>query len=558
MSVDLPADDGGPSDDVTGCECATFPQPRAHGAAVCETLADFDPSLRDRPAGERGTLYARALNYWREQVKEPDREPYVAVEDFEAGWLPDGDHALVVKSSGWKAGQGVGDDFTQYYQQHIMLREWRRTDDGERVLSKPSTALHVEIMPQYRDMNYPDGERLECPYGEGTRLVAWTTWADSPEEIERRMYQALRAVYGRDALDLADRVPESRRLPKVEAHVRFDVDKKGAVVETVEQTKQLIAWGGESEIDARQRRQKQGWLEAVVESDRWHMLGFDEQPFSTELKVYQIQDWHQRPRSDPFAHPKLEASYAGVDCGELPHVDEWSEVMDYLRGVVATHCHWAGVDREDLVADDYFDGPGAPSWSYERPTGRRQMLRRRYEDLATELYREALKESTTAVYDILRVVAEETGATYDQLVERTGLARSTVRYHVARLAESGVVKRLGNPVLVVFVSRAVLERAREIVREVRPEDMPEDVEERAQERRERREERQEREDDQTGGADGDGQEGGEAGSEAESIGFEYLRSLSASIEDVAREVDRGQLGERDVRVRVDELPPPLR
>jgi len=121
------------------------------------------------------------------------------------------------------------------------------------------------------------------------------------------------------------------------------------------------------------------------------------------------------------------------------------------------------------------------------------MLRNRYEDLATDIYREALKESTTAVYDILRVIAEHDGANYDTLVERTGLARSTVRYHVRRLAETGVVSREGNPVMVFFVSRVVLERAREILREVRPVKIwLKILDGRADDRRERREEQQAR------------------------------------------------------------------
>ncbi|WP_248515069.1 DUF7845 domain-containing protein [Salinarchaeum laminariae] len=555
MSVDIPADDG-PSDDVTGSAKTTFPEPRAHGASVCEIFADFDPALRDRPSGDRGTLYARALSYWREHVNDPDNEPYVAVEDFEAGWLPEGDFALVVKSSRWKAGSGRGDDYSAYYQQDVMLREWRESDDGERQLAKPSTALRIELMPQYRDMVYSSGDPLECPYGEGTRAVAWTTWADGPEEIEWRMYQALRSVYGRDALDLDDRVDDSRRIQKAEAHVRFDVEKKGAVVETVDQSEKLLAWGGSTEIETKRKRVKQGWLDAQTEVDRWHLLGFDRQPFATEAKVYQIQDWHKRPRSDPFAHPKLEASFAGsLDGEQLPHADDWSEVMEHLRGVVATHCHWAGVEAGDLVADDYFDGSGADPWVYDRPTGRRQMLKNRYEDLATDIYREALKESTTAVYDILRVIAEETGATYDTLEDRVGLHRSTIQHHVARLAEEGVVKRLGNPCLVVFVSQDVLERAREIVREIRPDDMAEDMADRAEQRREHREEQRETDD-----AEKDAEPSSDpaASQESDAIGFEYLASLSASIEEIAAEVRRGQLGDRDVRVRVDELPPPLR
>lgn len=508
---------------------------------------------------DRGTLYDQALGYWREHVGDVDNEPYIAVEDFDADWLPAGKYALVLTSSRWKAGTGQGDDYRAYYEQHLKLREWDTDEDGEIQLRKPPLALHIEIMPQFQDMVYKSGDPLQCPYGEGTRLLGWTTWAEDPFEIERRMYDALRAVYGTGAIDLDDRVDDARRIPKAEAHIRFHIDKKAATIETLEQSKELISWGGHSEIEAHQQRQKEGWLEAVVESNRWHLLGFEPQRYSTEVKIYQANQWHKKPRSDPFHHPKLEASYAGVDRGELPHVSDWDDVLDHLRTVVATHARWAGVERSDLVEDDYFDGPVSPPWEFERPTGRREMLRNRYEDLATDIYREALKESTTAVYDILRVIAEHDGANYDTLEQRTGLARSTVRYHVRRLAEEGIVYREGNPVMVFFVSEVVLERAREILREVRPDDTQQDLAERSDERRERREEQQaaSNDDSDTDSDESDDNDGDNADVTNE-IGFEYLARLSASIHDVAYLIERDQLDDRDVRVRADELPPPLR
>jgi len=207
-----------------------------------------------------------------------------------------------------------------------------------------------------------------------------------------------------------------------------------------------------SEIDAHQRRQQEGWLEALVESDRWHLLGFDPQRYSTEVKIYQANQWHKKPKTDPFHHPKLEASYAGVDRGELPHVSEWDDVLEHLRAVVATHARWAGIERSDLVADDFFDGPESAPWDFERPTGRRNMLRERHEDLATDIYREALKESTTAVYDILRVIAEHDGRELRYARRADGareidgaVPRPPTRRNRGRLSR-------GNPVMVCFSS----------------------------------------------------------------------------------------------------------
>jgi len=129
VSVDA-ADDPVQFDDVTGSESDTFPKPRAHGAAVMNHLDDVQNPRAGRSA-ERGTLYDRSLSYWREHVGDRDFEPHVAVDDFEADWLPSGDYALVLTSSRWKAGTGRGDDYRSYYEQHLKLREWGQ---------KPTTA----------------------------------------------------------------------------------------------------------------------------------------------------------------------------------------------------------------------------------------------------------------------------------------------------------------------------------------------------------------------------------------------------------------------------------
>ncbi|AZH26830.1 winged helix-turn-helix domain-containing protein [Haloplanus aerogenes] len=540
---------------------STFPEPVEHGAAVQNVLNDLAPSREDERPGDRDTLYDRAVTYWREHVGDYEQEPHLLDADFSAEWLPDGRFALLLTTSKWKAGVNGANGYSPFYEQHLKLREvvaeGVEEDDANRgqefvdglLLEKPPLALHVEVMPQYRDLVYKDGNVLECPYGEGTRLVAWTTWAESGEAVETRAYDALRAAYGEDAVDVeADRNYDSRRIAKAEAHIRFALAKKNAAVETVEQSKNLIEWGGEAEIDAAQRRLQEGWLEARVSSGRWDLLGFDAPgKFKTELKIYQADRWHKKPPSDPFRHPKMEASFDGVEDGKLPHVDQWDAVLDYLKAVVATHAEWASIGRADLVEDDFFAGPAAPRWGYLKPDGRREMLHNRYKDRATAVYREALKESTTAVYDLLRVIQREGGATYDHLVRETGLARSTVRYHVARLAEEGVLKRLGNPVLVVFVSRDLLERAGDVLQEARPGDSAEDLEERADERRQRREEQRDSDEhDDAEGLDADD----------DGASWAFLRDAPIGADGLLQRLYDERLGECDVRVRVSSLNAP--
>ncbi len=496
-------------------EQRTGPEPVAHGSRLMNVFNDVELDLDADGVDDReATTYDVAHRTWSAFPGDHTDEPYVVAKpdaDDITGLPParyDREYILEKTSSRWMAGTGDGDDYSAYYEYHLKLRE--RDEDGNTY--SPPMSVSVDIQPQDAGLVHPDGNALETPYGEGSRVLCQTTWAESPAEIEARMLDVLGLAFGvdRDALELA-RDPESRRIMKAEAHVRFAIAKKAQVVETLEQSKELIAYGGDSKIDAHQKRQREGWLEAVVDAERWWLLGFPREDFDIEAKVYQASSWANKPESDPMHHPKLEASYGGARGDNAhPHADEWDRVMGTLRSVVSAHLDWSGVGRDDLVADDFQDGPGLDSYTYDHPTGRREQLRERYESVTTELYREATKASTSAVYDLLRAIAVDSGASYDTLEDRTGLARSTIRYHVRRLEDAGVVERIGNPVLVVFPSIQVLEDAEDVLRRIYPEDQLEDLEERAQQRRERREERDHPssvdDDDQDGDADRDGDE----------------------------------------------------
>jgi ribosomal protein S25 len=485
---------------ATHCESSTSVQPRAHGSSV---INHFNDCSGEYGLDDRDTLYDTAIDYWRDVCGDPSNEPHeIPLDPDDVGdWLPDAredrDWVLLLTSSRWKAGTGINDAYSPYYDQHLKLREI--DNDGD--YYKPPLALHIEIMPQYADLVYHDGAALQLPHGEGTRVVCWTTWAESGEAVESRMYDVLRAVYGDDAIDLDERNEDSRKIAKLEAHHRFDIDKKNSVVEALDNSRQLIAYGGQSEIDAHVERMRQGYLAAVVSSDRWGLLGFEPTRYAREVKVYQRSEWHKQPETSPYRHPKIEASFDGVDGGELPHVNDWDDVMQRLRELVSAHLRWANVDDADLVRDDIYAGVDEPSYEYQFPTERRQQLREHYREQATEVYREALKANTQSVYDILKVVATESGATYDKLESRTGLARSTIRYHCRRLEENGVIKRIGNPTLVVFPSLEMLEESSDVLDEVEPDDTPEDMADRADDRRERREERDERDDPASAAAD---------------------------------------------------------
>ena len=239
-------------------------------------------------------------------------------------------------------------------------------------------------------------------------------------------------------------------------------------------------------------------------------------------------------------HPKLEAAYQGGS-GKHPRLSAWDTVLDRLQHKVAQQARWSGLSAEDLISDPYYLGANAPVRDYPSLAGRREDLSAYYDDLRLPVLSEVSKESTRGPFDILSLILEYDGATYDELVALTGLSRSSVRKHVARFEDLGFVEWIGNPVVVVFEAPYVEDVVRDVVEGWEPDTVAGkrlEREKRATERREKRE----------GPTDTSNTISGETSRPL----FQYVVDVGLSPNDLARLMNRDDLGGRDVRVRWDE------
>ncbi|MUV56618.1 helix-turn-helix domain-containing protein [Halogeometricum sp. CBA1124] len=522
-----------------------LPAPVSHGAGVSITLDDDV------------AVYNALRDLWRQRDLSPGDEVVLA-DDFDVDYLDD-DLALLWTSSKWKAGMDRGHGWKQWYKHHLKLRHVvRDPETGEiKTYRKNPVSLRLTIEPQITGLTYKDGNEVHLPFGEGTRVNIQTTYCERGTQVVTRALEALDAALGgRVNIDASDIKQESARIWKAEAHFRFDINRKQAVVRSLQHTGKLIDVGGRSELDEYRRRQQEGWLEARVESDRFDHLGFDEVGYSELLKVYQTGNWSNRSPSDPLHHPKLEAAINGTKGSNAPHLSEWDDVMFRLRSLVCAHAEWAGIEETDLVADDYFDPSRQPTFEWDHPEGRREDLANYYNRFEAVIQQEALQKQTLAVYDLLMVIAEHHGATYDQLEELVGLSRSTLQYHVSRLKSVGLLTTIGNPCIVAFDAEYLYETADEVLNELATAHFSEETlsrrrlarEERASEREAKREGRDT--------PDEEGDEKAEYGPEERGgdddgpAPFVYLRDWYGTPQMLMDEIVGGDRTERDVRVRL--------
>jgi hypothetical protein len=568
--------DVSPSEWVAG-ESTTreeFTSPLTHGVGVSFVLDD------DVAA------YDALLDKWRQEDREAGENVEVLEDAAEAlglqDELGDGEYVLLWSSSGWFGGDWdpVAENWTQFYKHHLKLRRRKFNDSGTFVgYTKPPVSLTLTVEPQRRGLFYepdasgdlaPDPDPIQLPFGEGTRVTVQTTYAEEAHVPIARALKALRrAVGGRVDADRTapDAIKtDSQRLWKAEVHVRFNIDRKHGVVRCLDKSEKLVDVGGASQMKTKGQRQEEGWVEKRVRSDRFDHLGFAETDYEEALKVYQAEGWHNHTRGEWRHHPKLEAYVSSTRGEGAPHLSEWDDVMDRLRELLCSHAEWAGLEEDDLVGDDFFEPEKRPAFAWDHPEGRREDLANYYNRFETIIWSEALHRQTDAVYDLLQVLVENRGATYDQLEAEVGLARSTLQGHVSELQQLGLVRTVGNPCVIDFDCMALFETAEEALDRIATRFGEETLtaarlgrEERAEERRQRREERQQREADAEG-ADGD-ERREDADADAQEDGttrstWKYLGDWNGDAAQLLEEIAHGLRGEEDVRVRVLDRPTP--
>jgi DNA-binding transcriptional ArsR family regulator len=502
-----------------------FPEPAIHGAGITFHYGDTG-------------LYDQARELWRSEVSDPENQP-VTVAEYQPDFLDRaGDYALRFQSSGGKAGKETGaNGWRQWYKYNLTLRERVTDDRGRARWKKPEVSLNIRIEPQVTGLTYKDGNGLSLPFEEGTHIVAQTTYPDGPENVCRRATRALQEGFDYDpaAVD-----PDSGRITKLEAHFRFDIDLKNECIECLENSKRLIHFGGSADLKAWQERARSGWVEARVDTDRWDHLGFERAGYKELIKIYHTADWADRSPSDPLYHPKLEAAYQGGS-GAHPHLSAWDRVLGRLQHKAAQQARWAGLSSSDLIADPHYLGEHAPVREYPALDGRRDDLRAYYDDLRLPILAEVSNERTRGPFDILSLILEQNGVTYDELEELTGLSRSSIRKHVARFEDLGFVERIGNPVVVVFKAPYVQDLAREVVEGWEPNTVSGkriEREKRAEERRSAREDPADSNEEET--------------TRTQRARFRYFANVGLSLAELVLLIDQDYLGDQDIRVRCDD------
>jgi len=442
-------------------EIVQFPEPVTHqvdGAFVVSSLSLYEAvsSLFDQRSEEDSNSVKLTNNYNPAFVEGMDS------------------FGVTLKASDWLAGRFSDEGEYNPASKYSL----RLSTTGDAQPAKKAVKLAVTLEPQDPSLMRKNGNPFSCPYGKGTRVRVQTSYVSCSEDLRNRAYELLRKMLDCDPAS-DDIVEESKRVWRLESYVRVNKSRKEHLKTAIDITEYFLPGAGSPETPEKLLRD--------IESYLWSDLGFwHSEDRKIRLKLYDSKLGEDAPGI--FGHPKLEAILQKCD-GEKPHWREFESILSTLREIVVAHCIAAGITPDELFADSFYKGSKAQTKTWEVPNIREKRLRRTLIGRVNKLHRLINYGRRETAFDVLDAISQSeiSGVEYKDIVEETGLSKSSIRKYIKRFSDNDICYKRGNPIVVQFQSKAVWKIFQLLAEDIRP-DLPDTREKRAERRRRRREE----------------------------------------------------------------------
>lgn len=462
---------------VANDDTVTYPAPILHGLKLQGQLDD-DNELYDG--------IARSLNREDErrgEVADKDSPHYMARESL--SWTRGTAVEVGLFPSASQCGFDDENGFITSSKLHISCY----ADTEEAKKANTPAKLSIVLEKRTSDLQYEDGTPFTWPGGwdgethvEGTFLRIQSSYGEDVWTVWSRAYELLNSFADGDWLAklFSKTVFETLRIGSLETHHRHQRDTLMAVNTVVGQAGSLFVYDGNDCSETVLYERGHSLLHRVQSSD-FQLLGFQNevsfthcgQNYTTGLNDCAVKTYEHKgsrvvgPKS-PLAHPKTESVLLGWF--PAPAFDALVEVStSILHGFLS----WAGVEREDLVKDDFYSPEHRPPVTTPVPAEYIEGLRSYYEseELRNTIIGELFHRRTKSKFDIVASLLfwsrhskhGSSGMTYQALAEKTGLAQETIRKHVRELENLGVVKRMRSGRTFIAVSRASRDMLKNIV-----------------------------------------------------------------------------------------------
>ncbi|NEU56760.1 hypothetical protein [Halorussus sp. MSC15.2] len=557
-----------------------YPDPIEHGHGIQAVLED----LLDEDEDDSESFYTRLFEGWQNLDIEPEEEPVVLAEDVhdQFDWLHDDYPAhLVLSSKGWMVGRDVDDDLagpnagaealiSQYYEYNLSVMRYDE-DSGKLAADldgnlRAPVSYQCWVQPQDENLVRPSGDPMVCQHGEGSRFKTQTTYAGSKESLVRtvQITNLAATALGVERPDWSTFNRDSWKVWKGEVHHRFASEMMDAVVQRLREAKSMLEYGGRGDVDGDSTMREGMFVEEMVRSDRWNVLGFNafaqREGIELGLKVYRING---SPRDDRLSEPKLEAFFAGTDHDtELPHADEWAALRATLRQMASTVAVRSGLNLGLLREDDYYEPRDRERIDTLVPTGWRAAVQEANETRLRRILNTVYGQSgTQSKWDLLYAVATMNGTRYEELAEITGFTEDYVQEMVGEFVEDDVLLRLSMPTLVVFNNEELRLNALDELEAIHPDEDLKDIRERGEQRRE---DRQQARENRTSDADAtdntDASTGDSSSAEDDDDGrddaanWETFADVHLTGEQLGAALDRDHIDGDHVEIRTDPYP----
>ena len=408
------------------------------------------------------------------------------------------------------------------YGKQTAYGEWRQSsayvcntyDDaslGSTGIANNSKKIRVEIHERTDDLVYEDGNAYSWPGGwetgqkyTGTAIKIQASYVSDISEIIAQATELIGAVVGdidRVRYLMRKVIHETVRFSGLEVHHRHHLETQEATVETLRDSSRLVAFnnGNGKERAAVERGHYQIY---AFSTDNFDSIGFDStieykigaKTRTAEVEEHYIKEYLHRNANqfnlnNPLAHPKLEVKARG----SFP-APAFEAVQKHLTQILNAHVEWAGIRKDDLVADDHYRPNERDNISTCVPTNYKLQLKDYFQSdgLQKTVIGMLFHRKTMAIHDILYSIVKKAWNNqicYDRLKELTGASKSTIGTYISELEEKKIVSRKQSGGMFVRITEFAKEHIGGMLNKFRTEgEIQSDIEKRKAEREKARKE----------------------------------------------------------------------
>jgi DNA-binding Lrp family transcriptional regulator len=255
-----------------------------------------------------------------------------------------------------------------------------------------------------------------------------------------------------------------------EYHIRYIEKKEQEVANVLKKIDSIVGLPIDEFSKVTRIKESNKYKLYSIRSNKFDELGFynNNSQWRFGIKTYRVKDDTGLSEYDSIRNPKLEIYMDEQKKEEYlklsyPRLEDFNKLKYSMFDILTHIIKWSNIEHDHFVSDNYFDSEKEIDFEFIEKSQMEYKLKQLVECVKPGIRKEASK--LDSVRDYLNHLIINGQATYESLIESTGLGYDWIRKLTDKLEEKEIITRIKSNVnMIVFKNKYVEDVTRAIVK----------------------------------------------------------------------------------------------